>query len=391
MNDTITAASPPLPENKKIHPVYSVFILLAGVVLPVVSITIEVMSHWCAEVFFDPIPTWGHVALVSFVPLANLLVWWAMQKPTLLRPQLVGYANALSIAISAYYTVVFLSLTPLAIPMVLMFGMGLLALTPHLSLTTALLLRWELGKVVSRPKPVAFGTRALVVSFAAILGILAVMEIPRTVTRIALKMAVSDSPETQAQGIRWLRSWGDRETLLRFCYVRSFAMETDIVGRLWTQGGVFDPVQVRQVYYRVTGHVFSAAPPPREMNRFFDDFGGDAVNEDERDVAAFGREPGLTLADSKMDGSIDADAALAYLEWTLVFRNDHGWQQEAQASVQLPADAVVSRLTLWIDGQEREAAFAAKSRVTAAIRYWWSPTAVTRFVCVAFPFHPRVA
>jgi len=40
--------------------------------------------------------------------------------------------------------------------------------------------------------------------------------------------------------------------------------------------------------------------------------------------------------------------------------------QEARAQIQLPPGAVVSRLTLWVNGEEREAAFAGKAEVRAA-------------------------
>ncbi|MEQ1645337.1 MAG: VIT domain-containing protein, partial [Pyrinomonadaceae bacterium] len=69
---------------------------------------------------------------------------------------------------------------------------------------------------------------------------------------------------------------------------------------------------------------------------------------------------------SQIDGSVDADAALGYLEWTLVFKNETFGQQEAVAQIQLPPGAVVSRLTLWINGEEREAAFAKSAKVVEA-------------------------
>lgn len=79
-----------------------------------------------------------------------------------------------------------------------------------------------------------------------------------------------------------------------------------------------------------------------------------------------GVAPGLSLASSRMDGSIDGDAALGYLEWTMTFKNANSIQQEARTQVLLPPGAVVSRATLWVDGEEREAAFAARGRARKA-------------------------
>ena len=77
---------------------------------------------------------------------------------------------------------------------------------------------------------------------------------------------------------------------------------------------------------------------------------------------------GLSLANSRQDGFIDADAALAYVEWTLEFKNVSTLQREARAQILLPPGGVVSRLTLWINGEEREAAFGGRSQVREAYR-----------------------
>lgn len=52
--------------------------------------------------------------------------------------------------------------------------------------------------------------------------------------------------------------------------------------------------------------------------------------------------------------------------WTLEFRNDGVPDRETRAQILLPPGGVVSRLTLWANGEEREAAFAGRSKVRAA-------------------------
>jgi hypothetical protein len=49
-----------------------------------------------------------------------------------------------------------------------------------------------------------------------------------------------------------------------------------------------------------------------------------------------------------------------------VFSNANPRPVEARAEIQLPPDAVISRVTLWIDGEEREAAFGGKAQVREA-------------------------
>lgn len=49
-------------------------IVLFGILLPAVTLAIELSSGMCAEVFFDPVATPLHVALVALVPVDNLAV-----------------------------------------------------------------------------------------------------------------------------------------------------------------------------------------------------------------------------------------------------------------------------------------------------------------------------
>ena len=64
----------------------------------------------------------------------------------------------------------------------------------------------------------------------------------------------------------------------------------------------------------------------------------------------------------------EPDAAVVYCEWTMEFKNVSSQQREARAQVAVPPGAVVSRVTLWIDGEEREAAFGPRAQTRAAYR-----------------------
>jgi len=95
--------------------------LLAGVVLPSISIAVETTTHICADTFFDPIPTLWHVLLVVFVPLANLQAWLAVRRGRTDRPTLLGVSNALAVGISLFYSIVYVPLVPLALVAFLLF------------------------------------------------------------------------------------------------------------------------------------------------------------------------------------------------------------------------------------------------------------------------------
>jgi hypothetical protein len=105
----------------------------------------------------------------------------------------------------------------------------------------------------------------------------------------------------------------------------------------------------------------------------------------------------VRLAASRIDGSVDAQSAVAYFEWTLVFHNSGSAQQEARAEIALPRGGVVSRATLWIHGSEREATFGERAHVTQAyesvVRTRHDPLLVTtsgkdRVQVQCFPIQP---
>lgn len=78
---------------------------------------------------------------------------------------------------------------------------------------------------------------------------------------------------------------------------------------------------------------------------------------------------GLTLADSKISGHVDANALTSVTYWTMVFGNNSDAPQEAQAKIALPPNAAISRVTLWVNGKPQEAAFNSTWRVEQA--YQW--------------------
>jgi hypothetical protein len=125
--------------------------------------------------------------------------------------------------------------------------------------------------------------------------------------------------------------------------------------------------KTREIYYRVTGRPIEAEPAPRfgraplqgrRDDRWDVSQGGDQVG-----VIAW---RGLSLQSSRFDGSIDAGAALGYVEWTFEVKNEAPIQREARVELALPPGGVVSRVTLWIDGVEREAAFAGRDATRRA-------------------------
>lgn len=343
------------------------FTFFAGVIMPAISITVEATTHICADAFFDPIPTIWHLLFVIFVPLAQLQVWFAIRRRSPDRLALAAFLNAVAIGISIFYSIVYLGLVPLAM-LALLIGIGLLPLAPFLSLIASLIMRHQLKRVAATTprRSLALRTRGLLAGLALTAAAIGMAELPATITTIGLYMATSPSPQTQADGIRFLRKYGSKDALLRACHDRT-GWATDVIGSLFAVQNPITPVEARKIYYRVTGEAFDATMPMertgvrltrRDIVNFDSNQGGEVVGG--------GKLAGLSLASSKLDGLVDADGGLGYIEWTLTFRNDSNAQREARAEVQLPPGGVVSRLTLWVNGEEREAAFAGRGQVREA-------------------------
>ena len=343
----------------------SQWLFVFGVVLPVITLLVELATGFCASVFFNPLPTFWHVLLVALVPGINLAAWVALVKFDDRRLALLGWLNGVAIVIASYYSILYL---PLLLPGIFatLFAIGLFPLTPLLSLIGTVGLRRHL-----RDRAQAFPGLAFPGAWTAMtvgLTLLLVVDGRVWITRWSMAKAVSEEVAEQQVGLRWLRLLGDKKALLRACYGRTrTAAEFDLVDQFF--GASEMPVEdARRIYYRVTGQPFNSVPPPRVRTARGQamDFSQWTWDPEQGGEQVGGRLAGLTLADSRMDAVVDPNGAVTYLEWVLEFRNSAVQAQEARAQIQLPPGGVVSRLSLWVNGEEREAAFGSRAHVRSA-------------------------
>jgi hypothetical protein len=359
----------------------TVLIVLFGILLPAVTLAIELYTGMCAETFFDPIATLGHVLLVAFVPLANLLALIGSSRQSTKWRTTLLWANGVALGIALIYTLVLLPITPLAVIAIICYGVGLLPLAPLCALLCGIALRRRLAAIPTGEVGGETGGMAVKPSktLGPLLGggalgiaLLLAMEASVALTRIGVEMAASESHDREVRGVNFLRHFGNRNDLLRLCYQGGggrgpFNFSS---GSLMMCGFLFAEVprdDVQKVFFRVTGLPYNSLPPPRGVSRFArDDFDFDS---DVGGGAVTGRRKGLSLSDSRLDAQLQPNDATAQLEWTMVFKNDDQWQQrEARAQVLLPPGGVVSRVTLWINGEPRDAAFAGAGQVREAYR-----------------------
>lgn len=346
-----------------------VLFFAAGVALPAVALVVELFTRMAAD-FFDPLPTLWHVAAIAAVPIVNALALWQLRRPRPVSAATVWLlrANAATVGVSLYYALWFLPLTPFAVLAIMACGVGLLPLAPLLALITGLrcsrgLRRGFTGSERRAPRRWPWLT-------AAVLALLA-LEMPAMLESWARGRIAHGEPAEQVRAVRLLRNWGNEETLLQACYY-GWGDHSIRRGALEMLFGPTSPEQAQLAYFRITGRAYNQQRRPARLRTWWS---ARRAREDQEWILDNGqggevvgpRLAALTLKESKMKGRLNAEAAAGYLEWTLVFRNDHAFQQrEARALVQLPAGAVVSRLTLWIDGEEREAAFGRRGQVREA-------------------------
>src|SRR5215510_11960112 len=82
---TASVTFEPVAEHKPSPP--SGWLLLFGVFFPAAVIAIELATKLCAQSLFDPMPTYGHVAAVAFVPACNFLIWTALARAPAAQPE----------------------------------------------------------------------------------------------------------------------------------------------------------------------------------------------------------------------------------------------------------------------------------------------------------------
>jgi hypothetical protein len=421
-----------------------------GVILPLIAIGFELVTRLCTGNFFDPLPTLAHTILVALVPVSNALAWLVAFRKKMQLRRSIWLLNGVAFGVSLFYGLLFLPMAPFAVIGIIYFGLGLVPLAPICAFICAWLFRTQLRQEaltrVKRLEPSLLGEepesaflgrgmrpltagnghsngatarcaragfgrsglseqapapsiplRGWVWASLAPIVLLGVFALPGPLTRYWVDQTASEVPEQSTRAIQRLRLFGSEESLLKECYGRG--------DRLWIEvfGGRRPNTELaREAFYRVTGKPFNAFPPPvskyqragRSVLSEFDwdtGLGGDSVA---------GQVRGLSLLESRLDGISHPDQGWSYLEWTLEFKNVHeSSQREARAQIQLPPGGVVSRVTLWVNGEEREAAFAGRSQVReayqkVAVQQRRDPVLVTtsgpdRVLMQCFPIQPR--
>ena len=364
---------------------------ILGVVFPILAASIELTTGICRNTFFDPLPNIWSCLVFALIPIGNAMVLYGLAHPTEKSLSRLMLANGISIGVSAYFSLTFVTLLPVSM-LASLIGIGLCGLTPFFALVCACRLRTRLlamrGKYeISSPERLG--------SLGGIAGFLLLLPIGLSAltTDVALNWIENGNVEFREKGIHWLENYGSKSVLAHLAAGRRLGYYT------WGSSyGLFDDWNRRssvtpELLYRLTGRSFPQLDQPtwRSGRPLWNPF------KIYTPTPRRGTE-GLSLSESVIDGWADGDGVVGYLEWTMVVRNDGPRTQEAVSTIQLPKGATVSRVTLWVNGEEREAAFAAKAKVTEAyqrvVRRKRDPILITtdgldRIQVRCFPVLPR--
>ncbi|MDX2107167.1 MAG: VIT domain-containing protein [Candidatus Melainabacteria bacterium] len=354
---------------------------LFGVILPALALYFEICTHTMAGVLFDPFPTPWHVLLFSFIPLSNLIVFLAVRFNMVSFYAITSLMSGFAMGIAILYSLMFATKLP-AIGSTFIHHSELSFLIIFHPLLYAPLFAiaplFNAGHVITllaaRQKAFFDGDQLKHFGHIVILIMVLSIEAPSTITRIYLSKAINYSNSAKlingfdSDSINWLRSWGNREVMLRACYERS-GRATDILGSFYEDQHPVPIENARELFYVVTGQAFNEVAIPasfrstlKHTGAMHDASGLNGNADDEFDidtdiagskVSGFAR--GLSTSDSAITGKIDPKAQIASLDWRCTLENATYVPREARAQIKLPPGACVSGATIWLDGKKKEA------------------------------------
>ncbi len=352
---------------------------ICGVILPLGVVIFEMLFSFCGGVFFDPVPTAWHAGILLLIPAVNA---WLLRGGRGTGDLARGAAAGFTLMTALFFGLLFLTILHLSVVALIFMGLGILSLTPVMAAVAT----WRIGRGARRDtvKPALFRKGWRIGAFAGVL-LLAALEGGALWTRANLTLAMAGG-DNSATAVSRLRAFHSERVMLKACYEgnRGTVMATDISGWIFkgwkipaamideSSADTHDSGKARDVFFRVTGKPFNSLKPPKGSRggllarrdslaevEFDEHLGGDAVAV---------RLKNLDLAESRFDGHVDSVSRIGYGEWTMVFKNGSNQAKEARCQVKLPRDGRVSRLTLWVNGEPREAAFSTVSKVKAAYK-----------------------
>lgn len=300
-----------------------------------------------------PLETLIETSLALSIPMGNYLTWSALSTKDSKHPIRNGLLNGVSLGVSTAVLLTSAAALVLAYPLVgsngvdsglgFSFLAGGSAISSIVSLCLAEKSRRSKETVMARIRTLSYVVAGLVLSLLLIVG----AEARSTLIRCAETMAVSDDPKEQTRGLSLLRGLTPEKDIRMNCADERTAGVAGIFLKL-PKGAQ------QQLYFAATGKPF------RDRNNTNMAL---MSNDYLRRHVVGSPIDGLTLVRSAIYGDVHADTLSAAMDWTFVFKNKGYQTREARAEIALPDGAVLSGLTLWINGEPQKALFGTNERV----------------------------
>ncbi|MBC7998253.1 MAG: hypothetical protein IAF58_09935 [Leptolyngbya sp.] len=332
-------------------PFEGVFVLTFGSILPGLGLLAYSVASICNSHQPNVVEVLGKMALLLVVPLFNFVVWSGVRRGYLSRPRYIGLMNGLALGLSASWTVIWIK-TILFHDTSCKLGWMLLLCTSPFLLFAAACLSVDLWQ---KTEP---NIRRITTTFSILGCLLSVLFVFTPMVRgFVLQTQLTDARKLtgapQESAISFLRSFATDEDLRPAKYpVSGFALaELLLPNRGLDTGTEFD----RDLYFKITGKSYFDVDSSKSA----------AIESDSNAVSPVvgSKVPGLFLTKSHLSGNIDAATFSSSVDWMFTFHNSSMDAQEVRGEINVPKNAVLSRATLWVDGEPRESAFASTRKV----------------------------
>lgn len=335
--------------------------LLFGVVFPAVAITaagimnFESLWHMIVR---RPVETIIEMGFLIAVPILNQRLWTAFAVRDGKHPVRVGIYAGISIAVSALVFAVSSVCLGMVYPTIDETGhshstaFSLIATVALGSLAVGLicveLIRRTKLTRAARVRSVMYSLIGVLLTLIA--GIACETQPIRM--RLAERSATSsDVPLAEREnGLAYLRQSNPDRDLWMDCADPATAGLSGLFIK-------FDAGTRSRLYFATTGKPYVDARAG-DLEKLTDDSLSRHVIGEKADD--------LSLHRSAFTGFLHADGLVSTVDWTFVFKNEQFRAQEARAEIALPQGGVISGLTLWINGEPRQAAFGNATTVSAA-------------------------
>lgn len=332
-------------------PFEGVFVLTFGSILPGLGLLAYSVASLCNSHQPNVIEVLGKMALLLVVPLFNFAVWSGVRRGYLSRPRYIGLMNGLALGLSASWTIIWIK-TILFHDTSCKLGWMLLLCTSPFLLFAAACLSADLWH---KTEP---NIRRITTTFSILGCLLSVLFVFTPMVRgFVLQTQLTDARKLtgaqQESAISFLRSFATDEDLRPAKYpVSGFALaELLLPNRGLDTGAEFD----RDLYFKITGKSYFDVDSSKRT----------AMESDPNAVSPVvgAKVPGLFLTKSHLSGNLDAATFSSSVDWMFTFHNSSMDAQEVRGEINVPKNAVLTRATLWVDGEPRESAFASTRKV----------------------------